>query len=98
MGILNVFFLFGIRYWFQDLKIQVSKFKWTIILLYWFTLNITIAGGFTLIGENETTAGLRFLAFFSIPMLLGGAMLVRWIANGKQPLDDIKKDTQKSTD
>jgi hypothetical protein len=95
LGILNMFFLIGLRYWFQDLKIKMSKSKWSVLLFYWFTLNITIAGAFTLIGENERTAGLRFLAFFSIPMFLGGAVIVRWIASGRKPRINTITETNK---
>ena len=83
IGILNVLFIIGLRAVFKDLNIKVTKIKWFVIISYWITLNLTIAGGFTLIGENETTAGLRFLGFFSIPMIFGAAIIIRWILKGR---------------
>ncbi len=83
LGALNLIFIISLRYWFQDLQIRVSKIQWAALIVYWAILNITIAGGFTLIGENETKAGMRFLAFFSIPILLSGAVIARWILKGR---------------
>ncbi len=83
IGILNVLFVIGLRTLFHDLGIKVTKLKWFVLLCYWIILNLTIAGGFTLIGENETTAGLRFLGFFSIPILFAGAIIVKWILSGR---------------
>lgn len=84
LGASNVFFFFGLRYYFQDWNLKISKLKWAVIVCYWIVLNFVIAAGFTLIGENEVKAGLRFMAFFAPFLIIGAAIIVRWILLGKK--------------
>lgn len=73
MGFLYTLFVFGLRYWAQDLKIKMDWWKWLLFTIWFIGLNIVIAGGFTLIGENETRAGLYFLGVFGVLFIILGA-------------------------
>jgi len=75
MGALIVLFFAGVRYWLQDLGISMNWWKWALLVLWFTILGITLGGGFTLMGENEWSAGIRFMVFFGVILLLAGAGL-----------------------
>ncbi len=79
LGILQLSFFIGLRLFLKDKAIQLSRIKWGLVAVWWFSLNLTVAAGFTLIGENESRAGIYFLGFFGVIMLICGAALVSFI-------------------
>jgi hypothetical protein len=83
MGILNVFFIMSLRTWLHDLGLKLSKIKWICIISWWITLHLLIAASFTLVGEDEINAAVRFGGFFLIPMLFSGIAIYRWIFKRK---------------
>lgn len=72
MGVLYTIFAISVKYWAKDLKIKMNWWKWLLSILWFLLLNISVAGSFTLIGENETRAGIFFLSVSSIILLLLG--------------------------
>jgi len=88
LGIIQLSFFIGLRLYFKDKGIQLSRIKWGLVAGWWFTLNITVAAGFTLIGENESRAGIYFLGFFGIIMLICSAALWTFI---KKPIKSVNK-------
>ena len=83
MGALYTFIFYSATIWAKDMNIQMNKWKWILAAAWFFFLSITIAGGFTLIGENEVRPGLYFLGFFLVVNIILGAVL-RKILVGKQ--------------
>ncbi len=77
MGALMVLFFTGIRLWFQDIKITMTWWKWVLFATWFFGVYVVISGGFTLIGENETRAGLYFMGVFGTLFIVFGAGLWR---------------------
>ena len=75
MGILITTFFVGLRYWFQDLKIIMNWWRWTLLSIWLFFLAFTLGAGFTLVGENEPMAGFRLMLFFGVIILLTGSGL-----------------------
>jgi len=75
MGFLYTIFIISIKYCAEDLKFKLKWWKWTLFSLWFIALNVIIAGGFTLIGENETRAGLYFLGVFGTIIIILGAGL-----------------------
>ncbi|MCU4174055.1 hypothetical protein [Carboxylicivirga sp. N1Y90] len=82
-GILLFTFVIGLHYYFKDKNIELTIPKWLLIITYWLTINLTIAAGFTLIGEDESRAGIYFLGFFSVTLIIIGVVLRRFILKVK---------------
>ena len=64
MGALYTVFAISMTYWAKDLKLKMNWGKRLLSVIWFILLNVTIAGGFTLIGENEIRAGIYFLGVF----------------------------------
>jgi len=79
MGFLYAVIAISAVYWAKDLKLRMNGWKWALSALWFVLLNITIAGGFTLIGENELRAGMYFLFFFGTLMIIFGVGLFQFI-------------------
>lgn len=75
MGLLIGVFALSLKYWLQDFKIVMNRWKWILLSAWLLLLAITLGGGFTLMGENEWIAGIRFLLFFGIIVVITGAGL-----------------------
>ena len=84
MGLLYAFLILGARVWFKDLGFQMYWWKW-LITAFWFTfLSITVAGGFTLFGENEIKAGYYFLGLFGMVSIVSGVGIWRLLSYKKK--------------
>jgi hypothetical protein len=77
MGALAVIFLYGASLWLKDLGIAMKWWKWLLFAGWFAGICLVIAGAFTLIGENETRAGLYFLGVFGTIMIILGVGLWR---------------------
>jgi hypothetical protein len=88
MGLLYALIAYSATLWVTDLKLHMTWWKW-LLTAFWFAgLSVTIAGGFTLIGENEMLPGIYFLGFFLVFHIIFGAILWRIISNVKEkPLE-----------
>lgn len=84
MGLLYALVFAGARAWAQDLKLSMPWWKWLLAIGWFFALNISVAGGFTLFGENERQAGLYFLMVFGTFSLLSGVGLWRVLVAGRE--------------
>lgn len=82
-GILLFIFVIGLYFYFKDKNIELTILKWLLIIAYWLTVNLTITAGFTLIGEDETRAGIYFMSFFSVILIVVGVVLRRYILKVK---------------
>lgn len=92
MGLLYAFLIYGARIWLQDLNVKMNWWKWLLISFWFIILNVSIAGGFTLIGENEGKAGIYFLLFFVSLSIILGVIVWRIITIGrKKNLNEEKK-------
>ena len=77
MGGLMILFFIGARYWLKDAGVLMNWWKWGLFTLWYIAVYVVIAGGFTLIGENEVRAGLFFLGVFGTVMIILGVGLWR---------------------
>ncbi|MFO8236517.1 MAG: hypothetical protein R6U04_14055 [Bacteroidales bacterium] len=84
MGGLYVFTFYSATLWAQDLGIKMNWWKWTLTALWFLFLTLSIAGGFTLIGENEARPGLYFLGFSLIITFILGVILWRILTFNKE--------------
>lgn len=75
MGVLYTVFGISMTYWAKDLKLKMNWWKWLLAIIWFIFLNVTIAAGFTLIGENEARAGIYFLGVFGTLFIVLGAGL-----------------------
>lgn len=75
IGLLTGVFVIGLRYWLKDLNISMNWWKWALLSFWLVLLAVTLCGSFTLMGENEWTAGYRFLLFFGSVITISGAGL-----------------------
>lgn len=72
-------FIIGLAMWLKDMKVKMNWWKWSLTLLWFTLLSITVAGGFTLIGENELRAGLLFMAVPGAVIIVAGVALGRFL-------------------
>jgi hypothetical protein len=72
MGLIYAMTIAGIRVWVQELGISMTWWKWSGAALWYGLLSLSLAAGFTLIGEKEPRAGYRFLGFSSVLMSILG--------------------------
>nr|NQU92733.1 hypothetical protein [Bacteroidota bacterium] len=75
MGVLYTIFAISMTYWARDLKLKMNWWKWLLSIIWFILLNITIAGGFTLIEENESRAGIYFIGIFGTILIVLGVGL-----------------------
>ncbi len=72
MGILYTIIAISSTYWAKDIGLKMPWWKWLLSALWFIILNVTIAAGTTLIGENESRAGLYFMGVFgTLTIILG---------------------------
>ncbi len=72
MGVLYTIIAISSTYWAKDLNLKMTWWKWTLAIIWFIFLNITIAAAFTLIGENESRAGIYFIGVFgTLSIILG---------------------------
>lgn len=75
MGVCYTLIVISASVWAKDLGLKMNFWKWLFAIFWFLLLTTTIAGGFTLIGENESHAGTYFLGFFGvIDVVLGVAL------------------------
>ncbi len=83
MGLLYALLILGARIWFKDLGYQMNWWKWFITACWFIFLSVTIAGGFTLFGENEMKAGYYFLGLFGMISVISGVGVWRLLSYKK---------------
>lgn len=76
-GALQVLVFASANRWANQYQLEMNWWKWTIAGGWWFSLLLSIAGGFTLLGENEGAAGWYFLGFSGTGLIIGGAIILR---------------------
>ncbi len=77
LGALQVLVVTGAYAWLKHQGKQVTW--WQMVLLYcgFASFCLVVAGGFTLMGEYERTAGWYFIGFLGVPVIIVMAILVR---------------------
>ena len=84
MGALYAFIFFSASLWAKDIGLKMNWWKWTITAIWFGILSLSIAGGFTLIGENEVTPGIYFLGTFLVLSIILGVLLWRVLSVNKK--------------
>lgn len=79
LGALQVLTFAGMREWARQFALGMNWWKWLLVGGWWFSLVLTIAGSFTLLGENEGNAGWYLLGFAGTGLVIGGALLLKLI-------------------
>ena len=77
LGALQVLTFVGMREWARQFGLGMNWWKWLLVGGWWFSLVLTIAGSFTLLGENEGNAGWYLLGFAGTGLVIGGALLLK---------------------
>ena len=79
LGLLYAFIIYTAKLWFEDLKINMNRLKWFLVILFLIILYVTIGGGFTLIGEDEQHAGIYFMGIGLVICSILGVGLWRYL-------------------
>ena len=79
LGAIQVLFFAGANEWAKEYELNMNWWKWVGVAGWWFTFLLTIAGAFTLHGENEGMAGWYFLGWVGTAWIICGAILARII-------------------
>ena len=77
LGAVQVFIFQTAKIWAEDFKLGMNWWKWLLAGGWWFSFILTVAGAFTLLGENEGNAGWYFLGFVGTAIIVGGAILLK---------------------
>ncbi|OCH17394.1 hypothetical protein A6E05_13990 [Aliivibrio sp. 1S165] len=77
LGALQVWVFAGANQWAKHFNLGMTGGKWALVGGWWASIILTIAGAFTLLGENEGLAGWYFLGFAGTGLIIAGAVLLR---------------------
>lgn len=77
MGLIYALVIAGAKIWAKDLGLKMTWWKWLLTALWFTMLSTSLAGAFTLFGEDETRAGYYFLGFFMVINIILGVGLWR---------------------
>ncbi len=83
IGLLTVLVIIGAVVWFEDLKLKMNWWKWTLSALWYILLLFFILASFTFMGEGEVAAGWKSLAAEAILMIVLGVALLRILLAGR---------------
>ncbi|KJG13850.1 MULTISPECIES: hypothetical protein [Photobacterium] len=79
LGALQLFLFWNARYWAKSLRLKMNGWKWSAVIGWWFSFLLTIAGAFTLLGENEGNAGWYFLGVVGTGLVIIGFSLAAFL-------------------
>lgn len=79
MGALFVLVGISAPIWMKDLKIMMNKVRWTLLILWYLFVLLTIATPLTLIAENEAVGGFRIGMIFLVLAIISGVALWRYL-------------------
>lgn len=79
MGALFVLVGISAPIWMEDLKIKMNKVRWTLLILWYMFVLLTVASPMTLIAENEAVAGYRMGMLFLVIAIVTGVALWRYL-------------------
>ncbi len=77
LGAIQVLLFAGVNQWAKEHQLGMNWWKWALAGGWWFSFVLTIAGAFTLLGENEGNAGWYFLGFAGTLLVIAGAGLLK---------------------
>jgi len=77
MGLLYALIGYSATVWANDLGLKMNLWKWVLTIIWFVFLSLIVAGGFTLIGENEAKAGIYFLGSGIVLSVILGVILWR---------------------
>lgn len=83
VGLLTVLVIIGAVVWFEDLKLKMTWWKWTLAGLWYVLLMFFILASFTFMGEGEVSAGWKSLAAEAVIMIILGVGLFRVLISGR---------------
>lgn len=79
MGALFVLVGVSAPIWMKDLKIKMNKVRWTLLVIWYLFVLLTVASPMTLIAENEVVAGYRIGMIFLVISIISGVALWRYL-------------------
>lgn len=79
MGALFVLVGVSAPIWMEELKIKMNKVRWTLLILWYMFVLLTVASPMTLIAENEAVAGYRMGMLFLVIAIVTGVALWRYL-------------------
>ena len=70
--------------WAKDLGLKMTWWKWLLAALWYILLNFFVFLDFTMIGEGESSAGMKLLFFQGVFMIIFFVGLVRLLWAGRE--------------
>ena len=83
MGALFVLVAVGIPLWMIDKGIVMNKVKWTLLIIWYLFLLLTVSAPLTAFAENEAVAGYRMALVFGVVAIISGVGLWRYLLASK---------------
>ena len=79
MGALFVLLGVGSTIWAKDLELNMTKGKWTLSIIWYLLLLLTVAAPLTALAENESVAAFRMMLVMVVITVISGVGLVRYL-------------------
>jgi hypothetical protein len=77
MGAMQVLIIQGGMAWARERNIDVNWWKAGLVYLWFASLVVTVAGGFTLYGELEGNAGWYFIGVLGVGQFIAGLAMIK---------------------
>jgi hypothetical protein len=79
MGALFVLLGVGASIWAKDLGLIMTKTKWTLSIVWYLLLLLTVAAPMTALAENESVAAFRMMLVLIVITVITGVALLRYL-------------------
>ncbi len=79
MGALYVLLGVGAPIWAKDLGLHMTKGKWSLAIVWYLLLLLTVAAPLTALAENEGVAAFRMMMVLVVITAISGAGLARYL-------------------
>ncbi|WP_299794754.1 hypothetical protein [uncultured Shewanella sp.] len=77
LGAIQVLVFAGAGQWAKEYHLGMNWWKWLVVGFWWLSFILTVAGAFTLLGENEGNAGWYVLGFVGTALVIGAAVIYK---------------------
>lgn len=89
LGALQILILLGASAWLDHYRKKIAFWKILLMYLSFVGICLTIAGGFTLMGEYESMAGWYFIGTLGVPQIIVFALLLKLFVFRRKTAADV---------
>lgn len=83
MGALFVLVAVGVPIWMKDNGILMNKLKWTLLIIWYLFVLLSVSAPLTAFAENESVAGYRMALVLGVISIITGVGLWRYLLKAR---------------